>query len=203
MHRPPNEPRNVTPESDDFRRRAVRERDEGPEWRAWTWASGGTGFPLLGVLLVLIGVALLVQFFFPAISAGTVILLAIGVAFLAAWVLGRSWFSMVPGVLVVALGLSELIEDFGVLGPPREDVPGLAASALALGFLAVWAIANASGRSWRWPLWGVAIFGLIGIAGLSRLITIPLLGVLLPVVIIVAGIALLLNARRSWRARRN
>jgi hypothetical protein len=201
MSQPP-EPRNVTPghepepEPDEFHRRFWREREEGPEWAGWSWASGARGFPLLGVLLVLIGAALLLQYLVPQLSAGTLILLAIGLAFGAAWVLGRSWVSMVPAMLIVALGVAELIEDLGLLAPPRQDVPGLAATALAVGFLAAWAVANAAGRRWRWPLWGVAIFGLIGVAGLSRLIEVPMMGAILPLLIIVAGVLILLTARR-------
>jgi len=195
----PTEPRNVTPgaaEPDEFHRRFRRERDEGPEWAGWSWASGGRGFPLLGVLLVLIGVALLVQIVWPQVSVGTLLLLAIGLAFLAAWLFSRSWFSMVPGVLIAALGVAELIEDLALLRPAGEDVPGLASSALAIGFLIIWAIAAATGRRWTWPLWGAALFGLIGVVQFSARIAVPQLSVVLPIVVIVVGLLVLFNARR-------
>lgn len=169
---------------------------ESQEWTGWTWPSRGRNVPWLGVLLVLVGVGLLLQYVFPQVSVGTLVLLAIGLAFIAGWLLGGSWFSMVPGILLVAFGVGELLEDLALFGPPGEDVPGLASSALAIGFLVIWAVANARGRRWTWPLWGAAIFGLIGIAQLSgRLIGIPALGALWPVVIIVIGVLLLLNAR--------
>lgn len=199
-----SEPRNVTPgmgegTSDDaFRRRAMDEREQGPEWQAWTWSRRGRGFPWLGVLLVLIGVALLLQYVVPAVSVGTLVLLAIGLAFLAGWLFGRSWFSMIPGVLFVALGVAELIEDLALLGPAGEDVAGLASAALAIGFLVIWGVGQATGRRWSWPLWGAGLFGLIAVAQLSgRLIGIQELGFLWPVLIIVVGVLLLMNARRS------
>jgi hypothetical protein len=57
------------------------------------------------VLLVIIGAGLFVQFVFPQISAGTLILLALGAAFLGAWLTGRSWFAMVPGFHALGFGL--------------------------------------------------------------------------------------------------
>lgn len=195
-----SEPRNVTPGHEDreeFRSRYYQERAEEPEWVAWKWARGGRGFPWLGVLLVLLGLGLLVQFVFPIISIGTLLLLAIGVAFLAGWLLGGSWLSMVPGVLITALGLAELVEDLALLGPPGEDVAGLASSALALGFLLIWLLGYLRGRRSTWPLWGAALFGLIGVAQLSgRLVGIPELGALWPVLVIAVGVLLILNARR-------
>ncbi|HWH36508.1 MAG TPA: hypothetical protein VNT28_01850 [Candidatus Limnocylindrales bacterium] len=195
-----NEPRNVTPghdEGDEFRARYRQERAEEPEWMAWKWANRGRGFPWLGVLLVLIGLALLVQYFVPSVSAGTLVLLAIGLAFLAGWLFGGSWVSMIPGVLVSSLGAAELIEDLALLGPAGDDVPGLASAMLALGFLAIWLLGYVSNKRSRWPLWGAAIFGLIGFAQLSgRILDLPVLGALWPLLIIGLGVIVLLSARR-------
>jgi hypothetical protein len=194
------EPRNVTPpggEGEPFRSRYYNERAEEPEYMAWRWASRGRGLPWLGILLVLVGLALLAQYLVPALSAGTLVLLAIGLAFIAGWLIGGSWFSMIPGVLIGALGVAELIEDLALLGPAGQDVPGLASTALAAGFLVIWAAGRLAGRGSSWPLWGAALFGLIGIAQLSGpLIGIPLLNVVWPLLIIGVGVVLLLNARR-------
>lgn len=196
-----SEPRNVTPDSeqpsDEFHQRYYTERAEGPEWAGWSWASKGSNFPWLGVLLVLVGIALLVQYLVPDLSAGTLVLLAIGVAFLAGWVFGGSWVAMVPGVLILALGFAELIEDLALLGPAGADVPGLASSSLAVGFALVWLVGQVRGRRSTWPLWGVAIFGLIGFVQLSgRIAGIPELGALWPLIIIAIGVLLLFSARR-------
>jgi hypothetical protein len=195
-----NEPRNVTPSdegSDEFRARYQQERAEEPEWMAWKWASRGRNFPWLGVLLVLMGAGLLLQFVLPAVSVGTLLLLAIGLAFVTGWLIGGSRLSMFPGVLITALGLAELIEDLALLGPAGQDVPGLGSTALALGFVVIWLIGMSTGRRSSWPLWGAALFGLIGVAQLSgRVVGIPELGLVWPIVIIVIGGLLILNARR-------
>ncbi len=186
-----NEPKNVTPGWGD-----EGDSREGSNW-SWDARGRGRGFPWLGVLLVLVGIALLVGYFVPGLSAGTLVLLAIATAFLAAWLIGGAWLAMVPGLLVLGLGVAELIEDMALLGPTGEDVPGLASTSLAVAFLAIWLIGHARGRRSMWPLWGAGIFGLIGVAQLSgRLVGIPSLGFLWPVLIIGAGILLLLNARR-------
>jgi hypothetical protein len=95
------------------------------------------------------------------------------------------------------LGVAELIEDMGILGPAGEDVGGLWSVALAVAFAAIWLIGYTRGRRSMWPLWAAGIFGLIGIAQLSgRLINMPSLNFLWPVVIIAVGVLLLMNARR-------
>lgn len=186
-----SEPKNVTPGWEE-----TAERRDGGNW-SWDASGRGRGFPWLGVLLVLIGVALLFGYFIPALSAGTLVLLAIAAAFLAAWLIGGAWPAMVPGLLVLSLGVAELIEDMALLGPAGEDVEGLWSLLLAVAFLAIFLIGYARGRRSMWPLWGAGIFGLIGIAQLSgRLINFPELSAIWPVLIIVVGVLLLLNARR-------
>ncbi len=191
MNDPVSEPRNVTP--------GIAEDPGQRDWSSWSWdpPTPGRGIPWLGVLLVLIGIALLIGYFVPALSAGTLILLAIAAAFLAAWLIGGAWVAMVPALIVLALGVAELIEDLALLGPAGEDVNGLWSVSLALAFGAIWLIGRARGRRSMWPLWAAAIFGLIGVAQLSgRLINIPSLEFLWPVLIIGVGVLLLLNARR-------
>ncbi|HYI23647.1 MAG TPA: hypothetical protein VEX62_13540 [Candidatus Limnocylindrales bacterium] len=194
------EPINVTPGGppprDEFSQTFYAERGQEPEWAGWTWTSRGRGFPWLGVLLVLVGVALLFQYLVPAISITTLLLLAIAIALLAGWLFAKSWLSMVFGMLTLAIGLSELIEDLALLGPAGEDVNGLWSAMLAIAFLIIWAIGQATKRRSMWPLWGAAIFGLIGFVQLSsRVINMPELGALWPLLIIVVGVVLLLGAR--------
>lgn len=195
------DPINVTPggppREDQFSQTFYSERNQEPEWAGWTWTSRGRGFPWLGVLLVLVGVALLVQFLVPALSITTLLLLAIAIALLAGWFFAGSWLSMVFGMLTLAIGVSELIEDLALLGPAGDDVNGLWSATLAIAFLVIWAIGHATKRRSVWPLWGAAIFGLIGFVQLAgRVINIPELGALWPILIIIVGIVLLLGARQ-------
>jgi hypothetical protein len=191
-----NEPRNVTPDDarpDDFHKRYYNERAEGPEWAAWSWGRRGWSFPWLGVLLVLVGAGLLIQYFVPGVSSGTLVLAAIGLAFLAAWLFGRSRWAVVPGLLILALAVAGFARELHVY-----DGPGLTALALAAAFLLIWLLNYSRGVRSSWPLWGLAIFGLIGLVQLSgRIAGIPELGALWPVLIIVIGVLLLLSSRRG------
>ena len=198
-----SEPRNVTPDDvavppphttdEEFRRRYYEERREGPEWIGWSWASRGRNFPWLGVLLVLVGIGLLIQYVFPTVSAGTLVIVAIALAFLAGWVFGGSWIAMVPGFLILAVGVARLIEELNIYSGP-----GTTSLSLASAFGLIWLIGYMRERRSTWPLWGFAIFGLIGLIQVSgRIAGIPELGALWPVVIIVIGVLLLIAARRS------
>jgi hypothetical protein len=191
------EPRNITPgaeppRDDEFHRRYYTERSEGPEWAGWWWARRGWNFPWLGVLLVLVGIGLLIQYFVPGIAAGTLVLLAIALAFLAAWLIGGSWVARVPGLLILALVVARLLDELNIYSGP-----GTTSLSLAAGFGLIWLIDYGRGRQSSWPVWGLAIFGLIGLVQVSgRIVGIPELGVLWPVVIILLGALLLLSARR-------
>jgi len=193
------EPRNVTPGSEQpsYEHGSYNGPTYQGEWSTVTWTKvAGRNIPWIGVLLVLVGIALLIGTVFPALSTSTLALLAIGIAFLVGWVFGRSYVSMVFGLLTLALGVAELIEDAALLGPASQDVPGLWSAALAIAFLLIWVIGYVSGRRNTWPLWGLAIFGLIGFAELSRLFTNLPLDLLWPVLIIGAGVVVLLGATR-------
>lgn len=187
-----NDPRNVTPEADQFHQTNMRERGEGPEWAGWWWARRGWNFPWLGVLLVLVGVGLLIQYFVPSLGSGTLVLAAIGLAFLAAWAFAGARFAVVPGLLILALAVAGLIRELGIY-----NGPGTTSLVLASAFGLIWLIDNARGVRSTWPLWGLGIFGLIGIVQLSgRIAAIPELGALWPLAIIVIGVLLLIGSRR-------
>jgi hypothetical protein len=203
-----SEPKNVTPEAEWLEGQPPEQpvvpdatkastKASGEYWNS-TWDRPRGGFPVLGVLLVVIGAGLLVQWLFPQVSAGTLILLALGAAFVGAWLTGRSWFAMVPGFVLLALGAGELIEDLGLIKEPHVDVPGLSATALAAAFLVIWVVARLGNRRWLWPLWAAAIFAVIGIPQLATLVVLPEVGgALVPVVIIVLGFIVLFNWRRE------
>jgi hypothetical protein len=111
---------------------------------------------------------------------------------LAAWLLGRSRWAVVPGLLILALAVAGLAREFKVY-----DGPGLTSLLIAVAFGLIWLLDYARGVRSTWPLWGLAIFGLIGIVQVSgRIVAIPELGALWPVLIIILGGLLLLSARR-------
>lgn len=178
--------------TDEFHRNYYNERAQGPEWAAWSWGRRGWNFPWLGILLVLVGVGLLIQYFVPGVSAGTLVLTAIALAFLAAWLFGRSRWAVVPGLLILALAVAGLARELNVYSGP-----GLPAAALAGAFLLIWVLNYSRGVRSTWHLWGLAIFGLIAFVQISgRISGIPELGALWPVLVIVFGVLLLVSARR-------
>jgi len=190
------EPRNVTPE-DERQQQAhedVERRADESDWTGQTWTNRGRNFPWLGILLVLVGLALLIQAALPpnTITAGTVLLLAIGVAMIAGWLFGGSWFAAIPGLLLLALGVARLISELNIYSGP-----GITALSLAGAFVLIWAIGLARERRSRWPLVAAIILGLVGLIQVfGQLSNIPELGVVWPVVIIVVGVLLLISARR-------
>ena len=167
-----SEPRNVTPDAAWPEGKppqdpsvpdatAAGAKNSGEYWNS-SWDGQRGGFPVLGVLLVIIGAGLLVQWVFPQVSAGTLILLALGAAFLGAWLTGRSWFAMVPGVNTAGVGTGRVDRRPGPDQAGARDVPGLSATALAIAFLVIWVVARLGNRRWMWPLWAAAIFAFIG-----------------------------------------
>lgn len=191
-----NDPRNVTPE-DERQQQAhedVERRSDEADWIGQTGTQRGRNFPWLGILLVLIGIALLIQAALPpnTISAGTVLLLAIGAAMIAGWLFGGSWFAAIPGLLLLALGVARLTGELNIY-----TGPGITALSLAGAFVLIWAIGLARERRSRWPLVAAVILGLVGLVQVSgQLTNIPELSVVWPVVIIVVGVLLLISARR-------
>ena len=88
--------------------------DSGPEWQAWSWTSGRRGFSWLGVLLVVLGVALLIQQLLPGVTFTSLLLAALAVAFAAAWLIG-GW----KGATLPALALGA----WGARGSPGAGLP--------------------------------------------------------------------------------
>ena len=53
--------------------------------RVYRWSSQGTSFPWFAILLLVLGIGLLIEIVFPDLSFGSLIILAAGLAFGAAW----------------------------------------------------------------------------------------------------------------------
>jgi hypothetical protein len=195
-----NQPRNVTPGYEDpgnpYRAAgadAPPPEESRPEWLAWSWAAGrDRSFPWLGALLVLVGAGLLLEYFVPSLTAGTLILGAVGLLFLAGFVFGHSYFAFVVGAIISALVIARLFDELNIY-----DGPGITSLAVAGAFLAIWLVGPTRRRRAMWPLWGAAIFGLIGFVQVSgRLSAMPELGALWPVALIVVGLIIVLGGRR-------
>lgn len=196
--KPPDFPPGTFPNSGP----GYRSQGMPPEWIGWSWMQNrDRTFPWIGLLLVVVGAGLLIEYFVPAISATTLILAAIATAFL---VFGRSLVALVLGLLIGALAVARLIEELHIY-----TGPGTTALAVAAAFLLIWLAANARpgtssrGRPrWTWALWAAAIFGLIGLVEVGgQLGSIPSLGAVWPLVLIVIGLIVVLGGRRGSARR--
>lgn len=183
----------TTPSDTGPPRRGEVVDDRGVRTYAWEWsdtAGQRRGLPWIGIFLVVFGALLLVRQFLPAYAtAGSLITIAIGIAFLIKWAIDRTTFALYAGVIVTALGLPNLLEASGVAGGP-----GLGTLCLGIGFLilAVFRSTNGGGVGWQ------AYLGLILTAvGGSQLAVPASSGLVLPALLVVAGAYLLVRASRA------
>ena len=162
--------------------------DSGPEWQAWTWTSGRRGYSWLGILLVLVGVALLIGQVFPAVSFTSLLLLGLGIAFGAAWLIGGWNGATLPALALIAWGGARLAVEVGWLSGS-----GWTPLCVGLALIAAWALGSVQKVRRGWALWVGGALAVFGIAGLSQ----ALPGgwdVLWPLLLV--GMGVLLIARR-------
>jgi len=191
-------PKNVTPEDEreQISQEQIERKADEADWTGATWpTSRGRPFPWLGVLLVLVGVALLIQTVMPVntLSAGTVLLFALGAALVVGWVFGGSWLAAIPGLLLLALGVARMVGELNIYVGP-----GTTALSLAVAFVFIWIIGLTRQRRSKWPLVAAAVLAVVGLVQVSgQLANLPELSAVWPVVIIVVGVLLLISSRRN------
>ena len=184
-------PRNVTP-GQDWRERT--RRDGG--WSGMEWGDR-RGFPWLGVFLVLAGLGLVLRQIEPRLDIGSLILGALGLAMLAAWAFNRGRGPLLPGLVLVALGAVQMLRDVGV-------VVGSGWTPLFIGaaLIVAWLVGRVQGSRSTWPLFVGGLLVLYGLTQVSgRLLDLPELSLIWPVLIVLAGIALILGSMRGSGTR--
>jgi hypothetical protein len=181
-------------------KRTDEDEREAPEWTVWSWAGGRRdgrgGVSWLGVLLVLLGVAFLINQVNREISFTSMFLMALGLAFAAAWIVGGWRSATVPALVLLALGISRLAFDLDlVVGS------GWTPLALGIAFLIAWAVSPFQRKRRDWALWVGLILGIYGFAQVSSVLVpgVPDLPWLWPVVLIVIGVLLLFRRRMDER----
>jgi hypothetical protein len=163
----------------------------------WEWGPDDRrrpGLPWLGIFLLVFGGLLLVQQVYPEFeSLGSLLVLAIGLAFLARWAIDRGTGSLYAGAIITALAVPGLLNAAGV------HANGLGTFSFGLAFLFIAAVRAASGGGWGWQLWFGGLLALVG--GVS--ITSPSAGgLVVPILLVALGAALLLrDAGRGFRRR--
>lgn len=130
---------------------------------SWEWTEVGgpqakSRLPWFGIFLVVFGVLLLLQTLSPTLeTAGSLLFLAVGVAFLVSWILNRGMGSLYLGSIIVALAAPDLLIAAGV-----PDQPGLGTLCLGVAFLFIALVRAASRGGVGWQAGLGAILALIG-----------------------------------------
>jgi hypothetical protein len=161
--RPPSKPVSGTVETPGFRSWTARPvGDDGPEWQAWSWTSGRRGFSWLGVLLVLLGVALLIQAVVPQVSFTSLLLAALSVAFGSAWLIGGWKGATIPTLVLGAWALARLGGEFDVV-----EGDGWTPLLVGIALVAAWALGRVQAIRREWALWVGLALVLWGLASVT------------------------------------
>ena len=171
--------------------------DSGAHVYGWEWNDiggprGRSRLPWFGIFLVVFGALLLLRFVFPTLeTAGSLLFLAAGIAFLVSWLVNRGVGSLYLGAIITALAAPDLLAAAGLLSGP-----GVGTLCLGLAFLFIALVRAASGGGWGWQAGLGAILAAIGgssqvVPGLSSLIW--------PILLVALGGILLARASRQRR----
>jgi len=162
------------------------------DWSDMTGTRGRSTLPWFGIFLVVFGALLLLQLVFPTLeSAGSLLFLAVGVAFLVSWVVNRGAGSLYAGAIITALAAPGLLEAANLV-----NGAGVGTLCLGVAFLFIALVRASSGGGWGWQaLLGVILFAIGG-----STVALPNLAQLVwPIVLLVLGVIVL---SRSLAPRR-
>ncbi len=163
--------------------------------RVYSWSSSGQSFPWFAILLLVLGIGLFIEIIFPDLSFGSLIILAAGLAFGAAWLFGHVIGATMPALVLTAWGLASLGRDFDLL-------PGDGWNTLFIGiaFLIGWGLGRFQHVRREWALWIGVVLGIIGLADVSD--TLPFdvsFAVVVPLAMISIGIYMVYRSRLLQR----
>jgi len=160
------------------------------DWSDWGGRRGRSTLPWFGIFLVVFGGLLLLQLWFPALeTAGSLLFLAVGVAFLVSWAVNRGVGSLYLGSIITALAAPDLLAAAGVVSGS-----GVGTLCLGIAFLFIALVRALSHGGWGWQVALGAILTAIGLSSVAY----PRLGDLIwPVTILVLGIVVLARSMRT------
>jgi len=154
----------------------------------WEWGPDDTrrpGLPWIGIFLLVFGGLLLIQQAVPQFQAlGSVVVLAIGLAFLVKWAIDRGTGSLYAGAIITALAVPGLLNAAGV------EANGLSTFSLGIAFLFIAVVRAASGGGFGWQLW---FGGLLALLGGVNIANASLGGLILPIGLVAIGAVLVLR----------
>ena len=174
-------------------------RDPGtpPDVRLYSWEWGPDqarrpGLPWIGIFLLVFGALLLIQQLYPgAAIAGSVFVLAVGIAFLIKWAVDRGTGSLYAGAIITALAMPGVLNAAGIVAD------GLGTFCFGVAFLFIAAVRAAAGGGWGWQ----AIFGgLLVLLGGVNMLTPDVGGLLVPLALLLLGAVLIFGGGRRGGA---
>jgi hypothetical protein len=164
---------------------------------AWEWGPDQArrpGLPWVGVFLLVFGGLLLARELFPeARSLGSLIVLAVGVAFLIKWAVDRGTGSLYAGAIITALAVPGVLTDAGLA------LEGLGTFCFGVAFLFIAGVRAASGGGLGWQAW---FGGLLALLGGVNMLSPQVGGLLVPIALVALGAALVFGAAFRGADRR-
>ncbi len=153
----------------------------------------GTGRPdrdrttMAGWVLIIAGIGLFGLQYFEGYGEALV-LLVVGTVFLAAYFMRRTYGLLVPGGIIIGIGL-------GQLGQELFDTTGdIEALGLGVGFLLIYAIDSMYRGSSHW--WPLIPGGVLVVAGTSSVVDADVVKLLWPALFVIVGVAMLVGVNR-------
>jgi hypothetical protein len=171
-----------------------RVRAYGWEWSDIGGSRGRSRAPWFAIFLVVFGVLLLLKQIYPGAvdAAGSLLFLAVGVAFLVSWLVNRGMGSLYLGAIITALAAPDLLSAAHVVSGA-----GVGTLCLGIAFLFIALVRAASGAGWGWQAGLGAILVAIG----ASTIAIPNFSDLVwPLLIVVLGVLLLVRSSTGRRS---
>lgn len=167
------------------------------EWGPERWGPGQgrrPGLPWIGVFLLVFGGLLLLQQLYPeARSLGSLLVLAVGLAFLIRWAMTRGTGSLYAGAIITALAVPGALTNAGLA---QE---GLGTFAFGVAFLFIAAVRFLSGGGVGWQAW---FGGLLALLGGVNLVTPQVGGLIVPLALVALGVALVFGGSLRRFGRR-
>ncbi len=143
------------------------------------------------MLLLVLGVGLLIEILIPDLSFGSLIILAAGLAFAAAWLRGKVVGATMPALVLTAWGLASIGRDFDLLVGD-----GWNTLFIGIAFLIGWGLARVQHVRREYALWVGLVLGVIGLADTSDALPFDLsFAVVIPLVMIGLGVYLVWQSR--------
>lgn len=164
---------------------------------AWEWGPDQArrpGLPWIGVFLLVFGGLLLARELFPeARSLGSLVVLAVGIAFLIKWAVDRGTGSLYAGAIITALAVPGVLTDAGLA------LEGLGTFSFGVAFLFIAAVRAASGGGIGWQAW---FGGLLALLGGVNLLSPQIGGLVVPIALVALGAVLVFGGAFRGAGRR-